>query len=114
MELVPTMVIEIHVPLRPAPILPDGAYPYPWIQEAEDLLAEVEDQGDAEIFDDGEEDAEAYIFFVTGAGEEDLLAVASRVAALPGVPAGTFAVISEEGAEEFGLGRRIALPLSTP
>jgi hypothetical protein len=113
MNLVPTMVVEIHVPLRPTPNLPDGAYAYPWIEAVEDFLAGLEDQGEAEVFDDGEEDADAYVFFVTGAGEEDLLAVASRVATLPGVPAGTFAVISHAGAEEFGLGRRVALPLPT-
>ncbi|MFI2351753.1 hypothetical protein ACH492_33050 [Streptomyces sp. NPDC019443] len=113
MDLVPTMVVEIHVPLSPSQNVPDGAYPYPWIEEVEDFLADLEDQGDVEVFDDGEEDADAYIFFVTGAGEEDLLAVASRVATLPGVPAGTFAVISDDDAEEFGLGRRVTLPLST-
>ncbi|MGW4824606.1 hypothetical protein ACWEP4_38205 [Streptomyces sp. NPDC004227] len=113
MDLVPTMVVEIHVPLAPAPNLADGAYPYPGIEEVEDFLTDLEDQGDVEVFDDGEEDADAYVFFVTGAGEEDLLAVASRVAMLSGVPAGTFAVISHDEAEEFGLGRRVTLPLST-
>lgn len=51
---------------------------------------------------------------ITGAGEGDLLALASRVATLPGVPAGSVAVVSNDGAEEFGLGRRVALPLSAP
>jgi hypothetical protein len=77
----------------------------------EDFLVGLEEQGEAEVFDDGEEDAEASVFFVTGADEEDLLAVASRVAALPGVPAAAFAVVSDGEAEEFGLGRRVALPL---
>lgn len=111
MGFVATMVVAIHVPLSPTPNLSEGAYPYPWIEEVEDFLADLEDQGDAEVFDDGEEDADAYVFFVTGAGEEDLLAVASRVATLPGVPAGTFAVVSDDGAEELGLGRRVTLPL---
>ncbi|MGW0824211.1 hypothetical protein [Streptomyces sp. NPDC002845] len=109
----PTMVVEIHVPLTPAPNLPDGASPYPWIDEVEDFLADLEDQGDAEVFDDGEEHEDTYVFFVTGAGEEELLAVASRVAALPGVPREAFAVVSDDEAEEFGLGRRVALPLPT-
>lgn len=107
----PTMVVEIHVPLLPTPHLPDGAYPFPWIETVEDFLAGLEDQGDVEVFDDGEEHGDAYVFFITGAGEVRLLAVASRVATLPGVPAGAFAVVSDDGAEEFGLGRRVTLPL---
>jgi hypothetical protein len=107
---VPTTVVEIHVPLLPTPNLPDGAYPFPWIEEIEDSLASLEDQGDVEIFDDGEEHEDAYVFLVTGAGDEQLLAVASRVATLPGIPAGTFAVISDDEAEEFGQGQRVTLP----
>ncbi|MEU9239378.1 hypothetical protein [Streptomyces sp. NPDC048385] len=34
----------------------------------------------------------------------------SRVATLPGVPAGTVAVVSNDEAEEFGQGRRVAPP----
>ncbi|UUN30880.1 hypothetical protein KK483_34500 [Streptomyces sp. FIT100] len=118
-----TMVVEIHVPLSPAPNLPDGACPYPWIEEIEDFLADLDDHGDAAVFDDGEEHAGAYVFLITGAGEgdppedlledllDDLLEVASRLAMLPGVPAGVVAFISDDEAEEFGLGRRISLPL---
>lgn len=29
------MVVEVHVPLLPMPGLPDGFYPFPWIEEAE-------------------------------------------------------------------------------
>nr|QIY93111.1 hypothetical protein HEP87_01395 [Streptomyces sp. S1D4-11] len=107
----PTMVVEIHVPLLRMPDLPDGSYPFPWIEEIENFLSDLEDQGDAEVFDEGEEDGDVYVFFVTGAGEGDLLAVASRVATLSGVPAGTVAVVSNDEAEEFGQGRRVALPL---
>lgn len=88
------MVVEIHVPLLPTPGLPNGSYPFPWIEEIEDFLSDLEDQGDVEVFDEGEEDEDVYVFFVTGAGEGDLLAVASRVATLPGVPAGAVAVVS--------------------
>ncbi|MFE5406379.1 hypothetical protein ACFQ9Z_34645 [Streptomyces sp. NPDC056580] len=105
------MVVEIHVPLLPTPDLPDGAYPFPWIDEVEDFLSDLEDQGDAEVFDEGEEDGDVYVFFITGTSQWDLLAVASRVATLPGVPAGTIAVVSTDEAEEFGLGPRVALPL---
>ncbi|TCR23976.1 hypothetical protein EV578_103298 [Streptomyces sp. BK205] len=98
------------MPLLPTPDLPDGAYPFPWIEEVEDFLSDLEDQGGVEIFDEGEEDGDVYVFFITGAGEGDLLAVASRVATLPGVPAGTNAVVSTDDAEEFGLGPRVTLP----
>jgi len=40
---VPTTVVEIHVPLLPTPDLPDGAYPFPWIEEVEDFLSDLED-----------------------------------------------------------------------
>lgn len=112
MGLVPTMIVEIHVPLSPSPNVPEGTYPHPWIEQVEDFLAACEEEGGVAVFDDGEEDAEAYIFFVTGAGEEDLLAVASRVATLPGMPTGAFAVVSDDEAEEFGRGRRVTLPLA--
>lgn len=107
----PTMVVAIHVPLLQTPNLPDGAYPFPWIADVEDFLADLEEQGEVEVFDDGEEGADAYVFFLTRADEENLLTVASYVAELPGVPAAAFAVVSDNGAELFGLGRRIALPL---
>ncbi|MFF9364458.1 hypothetical protein [Streptomyces griseoluteus] len=105
------MVVEIHVPLLPTPDLPDGAYPFPWIDEVEDFLSDLEDQGGVEIFDEGEEDGDVYVFFITGASQGDLLTVASRVATLPGVPAGTIAFVSTDEAEEFGLGPRVELPL---
>ncbi|MGJ3559834.1 hypothetical protein ACR6C2_18590 [Streptomyces sp. INA 01156] len=82
----PTMVVEIHVPLLPTPSLPEGAYPFPWIEEIEDFLSDLEGRGDVEVFDDGEQHEDAYVFFVAGAGEEELLAVAARVATLPGSP----------------------------
>ncbi|MEU3795535.1 hypothetical protein AB0F07_38070 [Streptomyces fructofermentans] len=105
------MVVEIHVPLLSTPDLPDGAYPFPWIDDVEDFLSDLEDQGDVDVFDEGEEDGGVYFFFITGASQGDLLAVASRVATLPGVTAGTIAVVSTDEAEEFGLGPRVALPL---
>lgn len=47
-----------------------------------------------------------YVFFVTGTREEALLAVASRVEALDRVPTGTFAMVTDDEAEEFGTERR--------
>ncbi len=80
--------------------------PFPWIDRIEDFLADLEE---GEEWDVGEEHDGAYVFFVTGAAEADLLAVASRVAALPGVPGGVFTVVTDEGAEEIGVGRRVEL-----
>ncbi|KAB2594375.1 hypothetical protein [Streptomyces arboris] len=103
-------IVEIHIPMPPTPDLPDGSSPYPWIDRVEDFLVDLEDEGGMEVHDEGEEGEDAYVFFVTGAADEELLAVASRVATLPGVPAGAFAVVSDDEAEEFGRGRRVALP----
>ncbi|MFE7213723.1 hypothetical protein ACFY0A_33840 [Streptomyces sp. NPDC001698] len=63
------------------------------------------------MHDEGEEYGEAYVFFITGAAEEDLLAVACHVAGLPGIPSGVFAMVTDDEAEEIGLGRRVELPL---
>ncbi|MEV0819896.1 hypothetical protein [Nonomuraea rubra] len=104
-------VVEIHVPLREGPRLSETDYAFPWIDVIEEFLAEVEEQGQAEVFDDGEEFGDVYVFFISGAEEDMLLRVASRVAALDGVPDGAFAMVSDDEAEEFGLGRRVELPL---
>ncbi len=105
-------VVEIHVPLlepRPARGATDDS-DYPWITRIEDFLTRMEEQGSIEVVDYGEEMGEVYVFVITGASEAKLLRVAARVAALPGVPAGTFAVVSESGATEAGDGRRVDLP----
>jgi len=102
-------VVEIHVPLRATPGLPEHSYQYPWIDDVEEHLAE---QDDVEVFDDGEEVDDVYIFFITGGSESALLDAASRLATLERVPAGAFAVVTDEDAEEFGQGRRVTLPMS--
>ncbi|MEI5524430.1 hypothetical protein WB401_23905 [Streptomyces brasiliscabiei] len=63
------------------------------------------------MYDDGEECDGAYVFFITGATEKVLLAVASGTAGLPGIPSGVFAMVTNDEAEEIGLGRRVELPL---
>jgi hypothetical protein len=105
-------VVEIHVPLTPAPGLEPGDYPYPWIDTIEEFLSELEDDGTVEVPDDGEEFGDVYVFFIRGAGETDLLAAASRVVALDDVPTGAFAMVTDDEAAEWGLGRRVALPLT--
>lgn len=108
----PKMVVEIHVPLVAAPGLVDDEYPFPWIDDVQDFLADLDEQGDVQEYDDGEEDGDVYIFFITGTSESALLGVAAEVAALDRVPAGAFAMVTDDEAEEFGMGRRVALPLS--
>lgn len=106
------LVVEIHVPLLPAPGLADDEYLFPWIDDVQDFLAGLDEHGDVQEYDDGEEDEGFYIFFVTGSGESALLRVASEVAALDRVPAGAFAMVTDDEAEEFGMGRHVELPLS--
>jgi hypothetical protein len=102
-------VVEIHVPLVSPPGLPDGAYPFPWIRIVDDFLADLEKQGELEVFDEGDEVGKVYAFFITGAEVDRLLAVAGQVAGLPGIPAGSFAFVTDDEAEEVGRGRRVKL-----
>jgi hypothetical protein len=102
-------VVEIHVPLTPVPGLQPGDYPFPWIDTVEEFLSELEDDGTVEVPDDGEEFGDVYVFFIRGAGETELLAAAARVAALDDVPAGAFAMVTDDEAPEWGLGRRVPL-----
>jgi hypothetical protein len=100
------LVVEIHVPLAPA------SGPHPWIDRIEEFLAELEEDGTVEVPDDGEEFGNVYVFLVAGAGEADLLTAASRAVSLDDVPRGAFAMITDDGAPEWGLGRRVELPLT--
>jgi hypothetical protein len=114
------LIVEIHIPLvstglppgttwpRSTDIIPDD-YPFPWIGEVEEYLGEREEDGTFEIYDDGEELGNDYLYFITGASEETLLAVAADVAALPGIPQGVFAIVTDDQAEEMGVGRRMPL-----
>ena len=72
--LVATLIIEIHVPFHSAPVVPEGEYPFPWIDVIEDFLCGLEEEGAVEVFDDGEEYRDAYVFFITGSNEGDLWA----------------------------------------
>lgn len=107
-------IVEIHIPLVPTPGLPVDAYPFPWIERIEDFLVGLDEEGQVEVPDDGEQYDDNYVFFIAGADEDVLLAAASRVAALDGVPAGAFAMVTRDDAEEMGLGRHVDLPLPGP
>jgi hypothetical protein len=109
----PKLIVEVHVPLLPAPEVAPGEYPLPWLDDVEDFLAGLDEETDgAEDYDDGEEHGDAYVFFLTGTDEASVLQAASRLATLDQVPPGSFAMVTDDDAAEFGLGRRVELPLS--
>ena len=105
------LVVEIHLPTRgDGGVLPgERGYAFAWIDEVEEFLEDESSDGSFEIYDVGEDFVETYVFFISGASEELLLSVAARVASLPGIPSGAFAVVTDDQAEEFGAGRRIPL-----
>ena len=105
----PELIVEVHVPLQPA----HGVRPSEWIEEVEDFMAGLDLESDgAEDYDDGEEFGEVYVFFLTGTDEAAVLRAASRVATLDRVPPGAFAMVTDDEAGEFGLGRRVELPVA--
>jgi hypothetical protein len=106
-----SLLVEIHIPLPTPEEVEAGASEHPvvWIEKVEDFLAELHGE-ELEVFDDGEQDGAVYIFFIAAADEQTLLAAASRVAVLDGVPTGAFAMVTDDAAEEFGMGRRVDLP----
>jgi hypothetical protein len=102
------LVVELHVPLVPASDLPAGSYAYPWILKMDE--GEIELGDGVEEYDSGEESGEYYVFLLTGADEDVVVAAAGRLAARPEFPSGAFAIVSDEEAEEFGIGRRVDFP----
>lgn len=100
------LLVEIHVPLTPSDV-PEGEYPFPWIDAVMEFLFEL-DGSKGEMYDDGEELGNEYLFFVQGAPEAHLIALAREVATLPGVPAGTYATVTDTEAD-MGGGRRVEL-----
>ena len=105
-----SQIVEIHVPLTPPPDPPSGEYPYPWIEEVDEFLAEQGDHGDIHTYDDGEEYEDYYVFSLRGGTEDEMLRLANQVADLPGVPEGVVAFVAEDESETFGRGRRVQLP----
>ena len=99
------LIVELHIPLTPTPGIGEDEYRFPWIHEVEDAIAELEDNDVLENHDDGEEWEGEYVFFLSGSSEDRLIAAAGRLANLDRVPAGAYAVVTEEGAA----GRRIEL-----
>lgn len=99
-------LVEIHVPLTPSDV-PEGKYPFPWIDTVIEFLAEL-DGSAGEEYDDGEEFADEYLFFVHAGSEQELISLARQVAQLPGVPSGVYARVTDTEAA-MGGGRRVDL-----
>ena len=97
-----SVLVEIHVPVTAD---------VEWIDDVGDFMIDLEDEMGIEEYDDGEEYGEVYIFFIAGASEKTLLAAASRGATRAGVPAGAFAMVTDTDAPQFGMGRRVSLPV---
>ena len=100
------LLVEIHVPLVASPV-PEGEHPFPWIDSVMGYLMDL-DGTSGEMYGDGEEFGDGYLFFLAGAPESDLLNLARRVADLPGVPAGVYATVTDTDAD-MGEGRRVDL-----
>lgn len=101
------LIVEIHVPLTPTRGLRTGAYAYPWIDDVEEYLAEL-DGSAGEAYDSGEEVGEEYLFFVSGAPETTLIELARKISRLERVPTGVYATVNDaEG--NMGQGRRVEL-----
>jgi len=100
------LLVEIHVPLTCSDV-PDGEYPFPWIDEVMEYLFEL-DGSNGEMYDDGEELGSEYLFFVYGAPEDELISLAREVAHLPGVPLGVYATVTSTE-EDMGGGTRVEL-----
>lgn len=98
-------VLEIHVPLTRAPGSPelDGdEYAFPWIDEVETLLAELDGpvvEHDAAEEWSNEQGEPEFLFFVTGGTEAELIAVARSIARLPTVPTGVYATVADAEGE---------------
>jgi hypothetical protein len=106
------VIVEVHVPLTRAATLEEGEYAFPWIDDVSEFVAnldETEKYDGATIHDDPEEWEGHYLFFIAGASEDALLRVANDVSQLPGVPVGTFAMVTDSDASTYGEGTRVEL-----
>jgi hypothetical protein len=116
------LVVEIHIPLVETRVRllddeelevasePGLEVDSGWIATVEEYLAEREESGEFELYGDGEEHGGDYLFFLTGADEQTLLSIAADVARLPGIPPGAYAIVTDDEADEPGIGRNEPLP----
>ena len=105
----PTLVVEIHVPLEPDRTVGEGENPFPWIEDLQTFTEELEESGDAFVVEEGDEFDGSYVIVLTGAEESALIGLANRVANLPGIPTGVFAMLTDDEAEELGQGTKVEI-----
>jgi len=102
-----SLIVEVHVPLAPERHAIEDDDVFPWIDEVIEFVLHLEDEGSLEMWDDGEEWEAHFVFTLGDAPQADLLAAARSIAALAGVPSGVFAIVSDSGAEQYGVGLRV-------
>ena len=103
------LVVEVHVPLTPDTNAAEGETRFPWIESLVEFTAELDEAGDIFVVEVGDVFNDAYVIVITGADEATLTGIANRVASLPGIPTGVFAMITDADAEELGQGTMIEI-----
>jgi len=103
------LLVEIHIPLEADPNIPEDEEQFPWIEDITQYLLDLDEGDEAAMYDDGEEFGEVYVFSINAADENTLLSIANRIANLPGVPTGVFAMVTSVEAESFGEGRKVEI-----
>jgi len=104
-----TLVVEIHVPLTPDTEVAEGESRFPWIETLVEFTTELDEGGEIFVVEEGDVFNDAYVIVITGADESTLTGIANRVANLPGIPTGVFAVVTDSDAEELGQGTTIEI-----
>lgn len=106
------LVVEVHVPLTKSTEVEEGEYAFPWIDDVSAFVADLDETpkyDGATSHDDPEEWEGHYLFFLSGAPEDALIRAANDIGQLPGVPVGTFAIITDSDASTYGEGTRVEL-----
>ncbi len=105
----PTLVVEIHVPLTPDANATEGDVRFPWIETLEEFTEQLEEEGEIFVVEQGDEYEGSYVIVITGGEEQTLLGVANRLASLPGIPTGVVAVLTDDEADELGQGQQVEI-----
>ncbi|EPR76864.1 aspartyl/glutamyl-tRNA amidotransferase subunit B [Leifsonia rubra CMS 76R] len=98
------LVVEVHVPLTADTDVVEGESRFPWIETLVEFTAELDEIGEIFVVEEGDIFNDSYVIVITGADEATLTGVANRVANLPGIPTGVFAVVTDSDADELGQG----------
>lgn len=106
------LVVEVHVPLTKSTEIEGDDYAFPWIDDISEFVASLDETpkyDGATMHDDPEEFEGHYLFFLSGAPEDALLRAANDIGEMPGVPVGTFAMVTDSDASTYGEGDRVEL-----